>query len=221
MADISKINVNGSVKNIKDSTARTAISGKVTGPSSAIDNHVAVYDGTTGKIIKDSGFTIGKSVPSDAVFTDNNNAVTQTATSTSANYEVLFSNTDNNLTETAGARKNSNFTFNPYTGNLQATKLNGVDIGSSPKFTDTTYESKSAASGGTAVSLVTTGEKYTWNNKAAGDHTHDISLAVDAGTPTVTLAHNTTYKLTAGGKSIVFKTPPAVDSSVSGTTLIL
>lgn len=32
-------------------------------------------------------------------------------------------------------------------------------------FTDTTYESKSAASGGTAVSLVTTGEKYTWNNK--------------------------------------------------------
>ena len=32
--------------------------------------------------------------------------------------------------------------------------------------TDTTYESKAAASGGTAVSLVTTWEKYTWNNKA-------------------------------------------------------
>lgn len=31
--------------------------------------------------------------------------------------------------------------------------------------TDTTYESKTAASGGTALSLVTTGEKYTWNNK--------------------------------------------------------
>lgn len=31
---------------------------------------------------------------------------------------------------------------------------------------DTTYESKSAVSGGTAVSLVTTGEKYKWNNKA-------------------------------------------------------
>lgn len=31
--------------------------------------------------------------------------------------------------------------------------------------TDTTYQSKSAASGWTAVSLVTTGEKYTWNNK--------------------------------------------------------
>lgn len=33
--------------------------------------------------------------------------------------------------------------------------------------TDTTYESKTASSGGTAVSLVTTGEKYTWNNKYA------------------------------------------------------
>ena len=33
--------------------------------------------------------------------------------------------------------------------------------------TDTTYSSKSAASGGTDVSLVTTGEKYTWNNKGS------------------------------------------------------
>ena len=31
--------------------------------------------------------------------------------------------------------------------------------------TDTTYSSKTAASGGTDLSLVTTGEKYTWNNK--------------------------------------------------------
>ena len=33
--------------------------------------------------------------------------------------------------------------------------------------TDTTYESKAASSGGTAVSLCTTGEKYTWNNKGS------------------------------------------------------
>lgn len=31
--------------------------------------------------------------------------------------------------------------------------------------TDTTYSSQSASQGGTTVSLVTTGEKYTWNNK--------------------------------------------------------
>ena len=39
-------------------------------------------------------------------------------------------------------------------------------------FTDTTYESKAAASGGTAVSLCTTGEKYTWNNKSTVPTNH-------------------------------------------------
>ena len=36
--------------------------------------------------------------------------------------------------------------------------------------TDTTYESKTAASGGTDVSLCTTGEKYTWNNAETTVH---------------------------------------------------
>ena len=46
------------------------LDGAVIGPASAVDARVAVFNGTTGKIIKDSGFTIGKSVPSDAKFTD-------------------------------------------------------------------------------------------------------------------------------------------------------
>lgn len=36
---------------------------------------------------------------------------------------------------------------------------------------DTTYSSKAAASGGTDVSLVTTGEKYTWNSKTSNTGT--------------------------------------------------
>ena len=139
MADISQITLpNGDVVNLKDSAGREAAtnglaekvsiaqgaqnkgkilqvsnggrlelvdadlgSGDVVGPSSSVNGDVALFDGTTGKLIKDSGFTIGKSVPSDAVFTD------------------------------------------------------------------TTYESKSAASGGTDESLVTTGEKYNWNSKTS------------------------------------------------------
>lgn len=139
MADISQITLlDGSVVNLKDSAGREATStgllgkvsiaqgvqnkgkilqvsnggslelvdpefgsGDVIGPSSASNNNVVVFDGATGKLVKDSGFTIGKSVPSDAVFTD------------------------------------------------------------------TTYESKSAASGGTDESLVTTGEKYIWNGKTS------------------------------------------------------
>lgn len=50
--------------------AQTNIDGAVIGPASAVNNHVAIFDGANGKVIKDSGFTIGKSVPSDAKFTD-------------------------------------------------------------------------------------------------------------------------------------------------------
>ena len=42
--------------------------------------------------------------------------------------------------------------------------------------TDTTYENKAASQGGTDVSLVTTGEKYTWNNKQdLIDNSHKLS----------------------------------------------
>ena len=44
---------------------------------------------------------------------------------------------------------------------------------------DTTYSSLTAANGGTAVSLVTNGEKYTWNSKADVGHTHTKSEITD------------------------------------------
>ena len=43
---------------------------KVDWPSAATGNNGAIFDGATGKAIKDSGYTLGKSVPSDAKFTD-------------------------------------------------------------------------------------------------------------------------------------------------------
>lgn len=46
------------------------IDGAVTGPASATAGHIAVFDGATGKVIKDSTYTIATSVPSNAVFTD-------------------------------------------------------------------------------------------------------------------------------------------------------
>ena len=49
----------------------------------------------------------------------------------------------------------------------------GTDVPANAVFTDTTYQNKAAASGGTDASLVTTGEKYVWNNKANVSHTHD------------------------------------------------
>jgi len=46
------------------------LDGAVIGPTSAINNHIATFNGTTGKLIKDSGYTIETSVPAGALFTD-------------------------------------------------------------------------------------------------------------------------------------------------------
>ena len=46
------------------------IDGAVTGAASSVAGHIATFDGTTGKVIKDSGFTIATSVPANAKFTD-------------------------------------------------------------------------------------------------------------------------------------------------------
>ncbi len=46
-----------------------------------------------------------------------------------------------------------------------------ADVPSDAKFTDTTYESKTATQNGTDLSLVTTGEKYNWNSKTSNTGT--------------------------------------------------
>ena len=55
------------------------IDGAVTGPVSSVADHIAVFDGATGKVVKDSGFTIETSVPSGAIFTDENVTVEENA----------------------------------------------------------------------------------------------------------------------------------------------
>lgn len=39
---------------------------RVAGPDSSVDSHIAIFDGTTGKVVKDSGFTIQKSMTNNA-----------------------------------------------------------------------------------------------------------------------------------------------------------
>ena len=88
--------------------------GNVTGPSSSTDAHVAVFNGTTGKVIKDSGFTIAKSVPSNAVFTD-----TTYSSKSEAN-----GGTDVSLV-TTGEKYNWNRKSNLVLGNTSYTALAG------------------------------------------------------------------------------------------------
>jgi hypothetical protein len=62
--------------------------------------------------------------------------------------------------------------------------------------TDTTYESKAASSGWTAVSLVTTGEKYTWNNKQAALSTQTAYTSKWTSTKVPTITTNTLWQVT-------------------------
>lgn len=75
---------------------------------------VVITDGTTGGI-KSSGYTIAKSVPSDAVFTDTNNAVTQTNQTGANDYRILLSGSADDTTKTEGSNKSTNLRFNPST----------------------------------------------------------------------------------------------------------
>ena len=71
--------------------------------------------------------------------------------------------------------------------------------------TDTTYESKAAASWWTAVSLVTTGEKYTWNNKQNALSTQTAYSAKGTATKVPQITTNTLGQVTwITEKSITF-----------------
>lgn len=82
--------------------------------------------------------------------------------------------------------------------------INGVVTISSTD-NDTTYESKTAASGGADVSLVTTGEKYTWNNKAD-------AFTVSSDNPTAAWSSSVVVG-TVAGTELKFAMPanPAAD----------
>ena len=67
------------------------------------------------------------------------------------------------LTEINAPTASNGTTYGPGS-NGQVLKSNGTSVYWAAD-NNTTYSSQAAASGGTAVSLCTTGEKYTWNDK--------------------------------------------------------
>lgn len=80
-------------------------------------------------------------------YTDTNNAVTQTATTTSSAYEILFSGTADNTTRTEGARKTSTLTYNPSTkAFVTGGTINGYTLAAaSAKAVDTSISAASTS----------------------------------------------------------------------------
>lgn len=98
----------GTAANNDDWTVvQTNIDGAVTGPTSSVASRVVVFGDTTGKVIKDSGYTIAKSIPSSAVFTDthyNANLKVGASATATANAASSNGNTYINLVENSTIR---------------------------------------------------------------------------------------------------------------------
>lgn len=98
---------------------------------------------------------------------------------------------------------------------LTLTKQDNGTVTYTPSFTDKYHTSGSwngltytaTANGGAGALAFTIQTGTTSTTVAAGNHTHTLSLAADSGTSTIDLQSNTKYKLTAGGSTLVFKTP--------------
>lgn len=105
------------------------LDGAVIGPTSADNNHVVIFDGDSGKLIKNSSYTIATSVPSGAVFTDQK--VAQTGITTNAEYSILLKNATGAANETNGVNFGNTtdkaVTVNPSTGTVTAPTFVGTN----------------------------------------------------------------------------------------------
>ena len=172
-----------------------------------IHNPIYHYsNGAVREFVQDAGtvngHTVGIDVPSDAVFTDhtysgtglisvNSSGVISTTAEVNQN---AFSNIKvgsttiaaDSKTDTVELVAGDNVTLTPDATNDKVTI----------SATDTTYESKTEASGGTDLSLVTTGEKYIWNH-ATGTDTIPSGYCDTAGGTAAKVVQLTGYTNTA------------------------
>ncbi len=153
------------------------IDGAVTGPVSATDSGIAVFNGTTGKVIKDSGFTIGKSVPSNAVFTD------VSVDSASHHYKPSGGST----ISASGASGTSGSTVQVVTGVTvdSAGHVTGVTSGAA---TDTTYSTATSSSAG----LLSANDKKKLDGITESADSVSFSRSLTSGTRVGTLTINGT-----------------------------
>ena len=139
----------------------------------------------------DSGITSGKVSGYDSHLSDSTIHVTS---SDKSNW-----NGKQNALPTSGT-PSTTYAIN-VSGN--AATVNGktvaVNVPADAKFTDTTYESKSAVNGGTDVSLCTTGEKYTWNHKYTKPSTGIPKTDLASGVQTSLGLADTAYQKPSGG----------------------
>lgn len=115
---------------------------------------------------------------------------------TTADYAIY---TTTNGAVTAGSLA----TTDPTASGTSTTFIKTISQDSKGKITATKASLPTASTSTAGIIQIGTGS----TNAAAGNHTHTTSLAADTGTSSITLAHGSKYKLTAGGTSVIFTMP--------------
>ena len=176
---------NGSSYDVGFSSRGSGGSGDVVGPASAVDNQIAVFNGTTGKLIKDGGQTIS-ALP--FIKTAGTSTLTGTTTiTTGTTLSIVGTAADPTLPVLIGKSGAGNLTFSNsrIILNNTATSKHGLQYpvadGSyvttdstltNKGFNDLTYvqlaTTASALSDGATIAI--TGAKYTLNNDTGHDY---------------------------------------------------
>ena len=95
-----------------------------------------------------------------------NNYVSQTATTTNATYELLFSGTADNTTRTEGARKSGGLTYNPSSSRLEVTTPNSgstIITGLSVSVSGILHGGCNVTMTGDDITIASSGNTQTWD----------------------------------------------------------
>jgi len=149
--------------------SKNLLSVNVTGYATSLEHAFSGSTVNETPIINVSGSTDGFKLTYGATTSDL--GIAKLYTTDDANAKLSFGNMVSSTYKEALVITNGSADL---TGTVNGYTI-GTSVPSNAVFTDTTYESKAAVSGGTAVSLCTTGEKYTWNHKSTVPTNHASS----------------------------------------------
>lgn len=222
-----------SFKNSDWSVIQTNINGAVTGPSSAVNNHIAVFDGTTGKVIKDSSYTIQTSVPANAVFTDTHwtsstiAGASATATSNAAvstNGSLYLNHIENSVVRSSHKITGAHSTLVTSDASGNITIDSQYLAGTGLTLTDITFNHTDNVEGGAATWGNTTAQQLTYGGTftipiATYNATGHITK-VETKTLTLPASDNTDTHWTSGTKVSNSATSLTDAASSNGSTYI-
>lgn len=193
------------------SVAQTNVDGAVVGPASAVNNRVAFFDGTTGRLIKDSGLTLSGTNTGDQTSVSGN-AGTATALQNARTIDGVNFDGTANITVVAPATHAATSKATP----VDADEVPLVDSAASNVLKRLTWANLKATLKTYFDSLSTTLTNKTLSAPVITDYTETLYAPAAASSATISLANGTVQKHTTNGNFTA-----TLPSSVAGKSYVI